>query len=123
MIPAMQLSSNDAEIWAAANCQASAIHIANLATEWGKPQNGPMPFHVDNSVCVQQAKEGCFLKNSKSYARRIAYIQANERDNLFDTSHVDTRNMPADFFGKWLPVKDYRRARAHAMNLHAQVAM
>ena len=122
-IPSTQLNSNEAEMWSLSAAEAAGIHIIHLAIEMGVPQVGPIKIRVDNSIAVKQAHEACFPKGSRHYARRIAYVQGNERDQIFVTSHVTTDHMPSDFLGKWVAIDKFRASRAHAMNLTAQVAM
>ena len=122
-IPSTQLNSNEAEVWSLSAAEAAGVHIINLAIEMGIPQVGPIKVRVDNSIAVKQAHEACFPKGSRHYARRIAYIQGNERDQIFVTSHVTTDHMPSDFLGKWVTVDKFQASRAHAMNLTAQIAM
>ena len=53
--------------------------------------------------------------------RRVRYTQGKQTDGTFNVLHTKSTDMPADFLGKWQQVKQYRRSRAHAMNLASQV--
>jgi len=121
MIPSTQLSSNESETWALAGTEATGIHLINLLVELGKPPPPGVPMRVDNSIADLQTKDAVCAKGSRHYMRRLAFVQGNESDGTFNTSHISDKEMPADFLGKWVPIDKYRSSRAFILNLKSQV--
>ena len=120
-IPSVQLNSNQAEKWSEASAQATGIWLANMLVEMGEPRIMPVRMRCDNSIAVAQSQGVVMSKDSKHYLRRIAFTEDNEAAGLFQTEHVSTDQMIADFIGKWVPIKKYITSRAHMLNLVALV--
>ena len=120
-IPSVQLSTNSAEGWSQGDMQARGIWIANLLIEIGEKRVLPVRARVDNSVNVAQAHGTVLAKGSRHELRRIRFCEDNETDGIFDTQHADTKNMAVNAMGKWTPIKEYKLARSHLLNLDKQV--
>ena len=111
------MSSTEAEIIAASTCALEVVHFRHLLTEMGLHQEGPTMVYIDNSGCVELARDRKSCHRSRHVDRRYFKIRELVASGELAVQWVATDLNEADLLTKSLKVEVFKRHRKTAMNL------
>jgi hypothetical protein len=94
------LSSAEAEYYAASACGAEILAMRHFLRSIGATCLLPTPLHIDNSACVDIAKDFNACKRARHIDRRINFLTDYEAEEELKTVHIPTAKNTADVFTK-----------------------
>ena len=94
------LSSAEAEYYAASACGVEILAMRLFLHSIGAACLLPTPLHVDNSACVDIAKDFNSCKRARHIDRRVNMLTDYEESGDLQTVHIPTARNTADIFTK-----------------------
>jgi hypothetical protein len=98
--PVTSLSSAEAEYYAASACGADVIAMRLFMDSLGAPLLTPTLLHVDNSACVDLAKDFSSCKRAKHIDRRVNFLTDYHERGDIQVVPISTKLNTADIFTK-----------------------
>jgi len=97
------LSSNDAEIFAAAECIREGLAIGHVREELGIPQKGPVELYEDNTQTILAGERGLSGPRTKHIPLEFHFIHHSQRDGEIKFLKISTKKQIGDLLTKPLP--------------------
>ena len=94
------LSSAEAEYYAASACGAEILAMRHFLRSIGCPCLMPTPLRIENSACVDIAKDFNACKRARHINRRVNFLTDYEAEGEVQTIHIPTAKNTADVFTK-----------------------
>ena len=108
------LSSTEAEYYAASACGAAVVASRLFLSDLQAEPVMPTPIFIDNSACVDLAKDFKSCKRTKHIDRRINFLTDYQKMGLIEAVPIGTSENTADAFTKPLLKPVFKK---HAANL------
>ena len=97
------LSSNDAEIFAAAECIREGLAVRHITEELGIEQKGPIELFEDNAQTILAAERGMSGPRTKHLPLELHFMHHAQRDNEIKFVKIGTKKQIADVLTKHVP--------------------
>ena len=98
--PVTSLSSAEAEYYAASACGAAVVATRLFLSDLDAEPIMPTPIFIDNSACVDLAKDFKSCKRAKHIDRRVNFLTDYKSMGLIDAVSIGTSENTADAFTK-----------------------
>ena len=102
---------------AASEAAKEAVHLGNLAREFGLRGEGPLDLHVDNKAAIDVAYNPEHHTRMKHVERRHFFVRELVENHTLRVPFVSTDKNLADFFTKPLPARSFFPLRDKIMNV------
>ena len=109
--PIVALSSTEAEYMAAVEAGKEILWMRNILGEFGYPQHGPSPLHIDNQSAISVSKNPEHFGRMKHLDLRFFWLRDVVDDGAIGPVHIPGTQQPADALTKALPLPQIRLAR------------
>ena len=106
------MSSAEAEYYAASSCGAAVVAIRLFLSDLNVEPLMPTPIFIDNSACVDLAKNFKSCKRTKHIDRRINFLTDYQALGLIEAVPIGTSANTADAFTKPLAKPDFKKHAA-----------
>ena len=113
----VSLSSCEAEITAASDAAAEAVHLDRLASELGMGDGSPVELKMDNRSAIDVAYNPEHHTRMKHVERRHFFVRELVEDHKIRVTFVTTVKNIGDFFTKPLPARSFFPMRDTIMNV------
>ena len=110
--PVTSLSSAEAEYYAASACGASTVALRLFMSDLEALPLFPTPIFIDNSACVDLAKDFKSCKRTKHIDRRINFLTDYQGMGEIEAIPIATSNNTADVFTKPLTKPEFKKHAA-----------
>jgi len=101
------LSSNDAEIFAAAECIREGLAVRHIMEELHIAQKGPLELYEDNAQTILAAERGMSGPRTKHLPLELHFIYHLQRDKEIKFVKVGTKKQIADVLTKHVPLDQF----------------
>ena len=101
------LSSNDAEIFAAAECIREGLAVRHIMEELNIAQKGPLELFEDNAQTILAAERGMSGPRTKHLPLELHFIHHAQRDKEIKFVKVGTKKQIADVLTKHVPFDQF----------------
>ena len=112
--PVTSLSSTEAEYYAASACGAAVVGSRLFLSDLEAEPILPTPVFIDNSACVDLAKDFKSCKRAKHIDRRVNFLTDYQGMGVLEAVPIGTSENTADIFTKPLMKGDFKK---HATTL------
>ena len=106
------LSSAEAEYYAGSSCGASVVASRLFLSDLEAEPVMPTPIFIDNSACVDLAKDIKSCKRAKHIDRRVNFLTDYQNMGLIDAVPIGTSENTADAFTKPLTKPIFKKHAA-----------
>ena len=113
--PVTSLSSAEAEYYAASSCGAAVVATRLFMSDLGAEPYMPTPIFIDNSACVDLAKDFKSCKRTKHIDRRVNFLTDYQKMGIIEATPIGTSENTADIFTKPLSKTDFKKHAASLM--------
>ena len=107
--PVTSLSSTEAEYYAASACGTAVLALRLFMRDIGAAQLLPTPVYVDNTACVNLAKNFKACKRTKHIDRRINFLTDYQEMGEIQVLNISTSANTADALTKPLAKMDFKK--------------
>jgi hypothetical protein len=109
--PIVALSSTEAEYMAATEAAKEVLWMRNILHEFGFPQHGASPLHIDNQSAISVSKNPEHFGRMKHLDLRFFWLRDVVEEGTIAPVHIPGTEQPADALTKALPLPQIRLAR------------
>ena len=113
--PITSISSTEAEYYAASACAAAIIAFRLFLGDLGAEPFMPTPVFIDNSACVDLARDFKSCKRAKHIDRRVNFLTDYQEAGHIETMPIGTSENTADVFTKPLAKTGFKKHAATLM--------
>jgi hypothetical protein len=110
------LSSTEAEYIALCEATREVVHLRQLLTDIGFPQEHPTPVFKDNSACIQFTQGFRNHRNTKHISVRYHFSKDKVEDGTISMVKISTEDQRADYLTKAVNAELLERSRALDLN-------